>query len=321
MMAIVQTKYGSSAVLQPREVDVPDVGDDGVLMRVRAASVNPFDWHFMRGHPYFIRPLVGLRRPALRIRGVDAAGQVEAVGRNVTRFRPGDEVFGTCDGAFAEYVCEKERDFAPKPAGITFEQAAAVTAAGVTALQALRDAGQIRAGQQVLINGASGGVGTFAVQIAKAMGAEVTGVCSARNVDLVRSLGADRVVDYTRADFSRAGQRYDLILDIVGRRPFRAFRRVLRPTGTLVLVGGGHGRWIGPLTRPLKARVASRFMRQRLVRQRTHIRQEDLLALKDLIEAGKVTPVVDRTYPLSEVPAAIRYLEAGHARGKVVITI
>jgi NADPH:quinone reductase-like Zn-dependent oxidoreductase len=320
MQAITQNRYGSPAVLQVREVAVPVVDDDGVLVRVRAASVNPFDWHFMRGQPYFVRLLVGLRSPAMRIRGQDVAGTVEAVGGNVTQLHPGDEVFGACDGAFAEYVCGDERDFAPKPTSLTFEQAAAVPMAAVTALQALRDTGQLRPGQQVLINGASGGVGTFAVQIAKASDAEVTGVCSTRNLDLVRSLGADQVIDYTRADFSRAEQRFDLILDIVGRRPFRDFLRILRPTGTFVLVSGGRGRWIGPLVRVFKARVVSRFVRQRLVKSTTHIRREDLLALKDLMDAGKVVPVIDRTYPLSEVPEAIRYLEAGHARGKVVIT-
>lgn len=219
MKAVVQHRSGSPAVLQMREVDAPVVDDNGVLVRVHAASVNPFDSHFMRGHPYFARLLVGRRRPTRAIRGADVAGQVEAVGRNVTQFHPGDAVFGDCAGAFAEYVCGEEGDFAPKPAGITFEQAAAVPMAGVTALQALRNTQDIRLGQQIMINGASGGVGTFAVQIAKAWGAEVTGVCSTRNVDLVRSLGADHVIDYTRAKFSRAQQRYDLILDIVGTRP------------------------------------------------------------------------------------------------------
>jgi NADPH:quinone reductase-like Zn-dependent oxidoreductase len=249
------------------------------------------------------------------------AGVVEVVGRNVTQFQPGDAVFGHRRAAFAEYVCGAEANFAPLPANLTFEQAAAIPVAGYTALQGLRDKGQLQPGQRVLINGASGGVGTFAIQIAKALGAEVTGVCSARNVDLVQSLGADHVIDYAQQDFTRAGQKYDLIFDAVGNRAIRSLKRILRPTGALVCVGAPKGRWIGPLRPLLKAAVMARFTHQRLVPFIAHHSKEDLLTLKELIEAGQVKPVIDRTYPLSEVPEAIRYLEAGHARGKVVITV
>ncbi len=322
MKAIVGTEYGSPDGLQLQDLDKPAVDGDGVLVRVRAASVNPLDWHVMRGLPYLVRLTEGLRRPKRSVRGVDVAGHVEAVGENVTEFQPGDEVFGAKGGAFAEYVCAGEKNFlVPKPVGLTFEQAAAVPVAGTTALQALRDKGQIQSGQRVLINGAAGGVGTFAVQIAKAFGADVTGVCSTRNVDLVRSIGADQVIDYTREDFIRSGQRYDLILDAVGNRSLSDFRRALTPKGTLVLVGGGDGRWLGPLALPLRALVLSRFVGQRMLLLLAKNNKEDLVVLKELIEAGKVTPVIDRTYPLSETPEAVRYLEAGHARGKVVITV
>ena len=296
--------------------------DDGVLVRVCAASLNPYDWHFMRGLPYIARPMLGLRKPKKSIPGADVAGQVEAVGKNVTQFRPGDEVFGAGrSGSLADYACGGENELAPKPASLSFEQAAALPMAGCTALQALRDRGQLQPGQSVLINGAAGGVGTFAVQIAKALGADVTGVCSTPNVDLVRSLGADQVVDYTREDFSRSGRRYDLVLDLVANRSLSDLRRTLAPEGTLVLSGGGGGRLLGPVALIFRASVRSRFVSQRLLSFMAQLRREDLVALTDLIEAGKVAPVIDRTYTLSEAPEAIRYLETGHARGKIVVTV
>jgi NADPH:quinone reductase-like Zn-dependent oxidoreductase len=297
------------------------VGDDGVLVRVRAASVNALDWHWVRGLPYFMRLMAGLRKPKRSVPGVDLAGHVEAVGRSVTQFKPGDEVIGNRNGAFAEYVRGRERNFVPKPARITFEQAAAVPAAGLTALEALRDAGRMRSGQRVLINGASGGVGTFAVQIAKAFGADVTAVCSTRSVDMVRSLGADRVIDRTKEDFTRGAQRYDLMLDVAADRSLSDCRRVLARNGTVVLVGAPDGRWLAPLTRLLKALVLSRFVSQRLVPFLTKGSKDDLVVLKELIEAGKVTPVIDRTYPLRETAQAIRYVEERHAQGKIVITV
>jgi len=322
MKAIVYDKYGSPDVLELKEIDKPAVGDDQVLIRVRAASVNPLDWHFMRGRPFFLRIKAGLRKPKVIRLGVDAAGTVESTGGNVRRFKPGDEVFGGCTGAFAEYACASEKALAPKPANLTFEQAAAVPIAALSALQGLRDKGRIQAGQKVLINGAAGGVGTFAVQIAKAFGAEVTGVCSTRNVDMVRSIGADRVIDYTQEDFTRNGQRYDLILDSVGNHSLSAFRRALTAKGTLVMVGGpDKGRWIGPMAGMLKVVVLSRFVSQKLLPFLAKRSHEDLVFLKDLLETGKVTPVIDRRHPLSDVPEAIRYLEEGHARGKVVITV
>jgi NADPH:quinone reductase-like Zn-dependent oxidoreductase len=288
---------------------------------VQAASVNPLDWHYMRGLPYVVRTSAGIRRPKRTVLGVDVAGVVEAVGPNVTQFRPGDEVFGARGGAFAEYVLGTEKNFVSKPAALTFEHAAAIPIAGCTAIQALRNKGELQAGHAVLVNGAAGGVGTFAVQIAKALGAEVTGVCSTRNVDLVRSIGADAVVDYTTEDVSRSGRRYDLIVEAVGNRSLSDWRRVLTPTGTLVLVGGGKGRWVGPMVMPAKAVLLSRFVRQRLVTLLAQLDNDDLRTIADLIGARKVTPVIDRTYPLSEAPEAIRYLEAGHAQGKVVITV
>ena len=322
MKAIVNNEYGSPDGLELQEIDKPVVEGDDVLVRVRASSVNPFDWHAMRGLPYLVRLTEGLRRPSRRVPGVDVAGQVEAVGGNVTEFRPGDEVFGVKGGAFAEYICAGKNNFlVPKPAGLTFEQAAAVPVAGTTALQALRDKGGIEPGQRVLINGAAGGVGTFAVQIAKAFGADVTAVCSTSKLDLVRSLGADQVVDYTQQDFTGSGQRYDLILDAVGNRSLSDLRRALNPKGTLVIVGGGGGNWLGPLALPFRALLVSRFVGQRLLLLLAKNSKEDLLALKELIEAGKVTPVIGRTYQLSEAPEAIRYLEAGHAEGKTVIAV
>jgi len=327
MKAIVYHKYGSADVLQLQEIDKPVVNDDDVLVRVSAASVNPYDWHFMTGRPYIARMLFGLLKPKVNGLGADLAGQVEAVGRNVTQFRPGDEVFGEVDaevpfGAFAEYVCVPEDSVVLKPANLTFEQAAAVPMAALTALQGLRDAGRIQPGQKVLINGASGGVGPFAVQIAKSFGAEVTGVCSSRNVDMVRSIGADHVIDYTREDFTRGGQRYDLMLDNVGNRSLSECRRVLNPKGVYVAsFGHPEKRWLGPFARLISMFVLSPFVSQKMVSLSAKRTKEVLLDLKELIEAGKLTPVIDRTYPLSEVAEAIQYLAEGHARGKVVITV
>ncbi|MDQ4026905.1 MAG: NAD(P)-dependent alcohol dehydrogenase [Actinomycetota bacterium] len=322
MKAIVQDTYGTPDILDLREIDKPVVGDDDVLLRVHAASAFIGDWHIMMGLPYLIRMVSGLRRPKAPVRGQDVAGRVEAVGRDVTQFQPGDEVFGTCDGSFAEYATARKDKLAPKPANLTFEQAATVPIAGSTALQGLRNAGKVQPGQKVLIIGAAGGVGSFAVQIAKAFGAHVTGVCSTTKVDLVRSIGADDVIDYTRDDFAETGQLYDLILDIAGRRSLSHLRRALDPRGTLVIVGGeGGGRWFGGLDRQLRAHMLSPFVKQKLGTFVSKENSEDLLVLKELIEAGKVTPVIDKTYMLSEVPQAIRYVEEGHAQGKVVITV
>lgn len=323
MKAITYTEYGAPDVLQLTEVATPTPRDDEVLMAVRAASVNPLDWHYMRGTPYIVRLVAGLRRPKRPRLGVDVAGQVEAVGGSVTHFRPGDEVFGAGRGAFSEYVCASESALVLKPANVTFEQAAAVPVAALSALQSLRDKGQIQQGQKVLINGAAGGVGTFAVQIAKVFGANVTGVCSTRNVAMVRSIGADQVIDYTREDFTRTGQGYDLILDIIGNHSFSDLRRALTSAGRVVLVGGRDtGRWLGGLTGVLRAVVLSRFASQKVLPFLASLKTEnDLKVLRDLLGDGKVTPVIDRRYRLSEVPEAIRYLEEGHARGKVVITM
>src|SRR5437870_10110304 len=308
------------------EVEKPVPNDDQILVKVRAASVNPYDWHFVEGTPKIMRMMgVGLRKPKDTRLGVDFAGTVEAVGKNVTQFKPGDDVFGGKGGAFAEYVCRRaEGAVALKPASITFEQAASVNIAGITALQALRDKGKVQAGQKVLINGASGGVGTFAVQIAKSFGADVTGVCSTKNVDLVRSLGADHVIDYTKEDFANGEQRYDVILDNVGNQPLLRFRRALIPKGKYVMIGGGGPNdqgLIGPLFRPIKAMLLSPFVNQEMGMFIADTNQKDLAILADLMQSGKVKPVIDRTYKLSEVPAAIAYLEQGHARGKVVITV
>ncbi len=324
MKAIVYHEYGSADVLRLDQVEKLLPNDNQVLIGVRAAAVNPLDWHYMRGTPYLMRMGSGLRKPNDTRVCVDVAGQVEAVGRDVTKFKPGDEVFGVAGGACAEYARGSEKRIALKPANLTFEQAAAVPVAAITALQGLRDKGKIQPGQKVLINGASGGVGTFAVQIAKSFGADVTGVCSTRNVEMLRSLGADHVIDYTKEDFTQGEERYDLILDNVGTQPLSGFRRVLKPDGTLVMIGGGgpnEGRWIGPLARPVKAFLLSPFVSQNMVMFIAEVNPDDLNFLKGLMEAGKVTPVIDRTYPLSEAPEAIRYLEEGHARGKVVITL
>jgi NADPH:quinone reductase-like Zn-dependent oxidoreductase len=323
MKAITYHRYGSPDVLEFQEIDTPVVKDDDVLIRVRAVAANPRDWHFMRGLPYVIRPQFGLRRPRNPLLGSDVAGQVEAVGTNVTRFRPGDEVYAdVVTGGFAEYTSVPEDVVAPKPANLTFEQAAAVPLAALTALQGLRDRGRTQPGQKVLIIGAGGGVGTFAVQIAKWLGAEVASVCSTGKVDLVRSLGSDHVIDYTREDFVQSGQRYDLVLQLAGTRSPSDCRRALTPTGTLLLSSGeSSGRWVGPIGRIVKAVLLSPFVRQRLVPFEAKRSVEDLRLMKELIEAGTVTPVIDRTFSLSDVPAAMRHLEAGHARGKIVITV
>ncbi len=326
MRAIAQDRYGAPDALELRDVERPVVGGDDVLVRVHAASANPYDLHYIRGLPYIVRGVgsragFGLRGPRRSTRGRDLAGQVEAVGRNVTRFHPGDEVYGVGLGTFAGYALASESGLAPKPANLTFVQAAAMPVAAVTALRAIRDHGRIQRGQTVLVNGAAGGVGTFAVQIAKAFGADVTGVCSTRNVEMVRSIGADHVVDYTAADFTRASKRYDLILDLVGNRSVSDCRRALEPTGTLLLSHGGRSNWVGPAGPILRALVISRFVSQKMRAFTARVTSDDLVALKGLVEDGKVTPVIDRTYPLSESPDALRYLEAGHARGKVVITV
>jgi NADPH:quinone reductase-like Zn-dependent oxidoreductase len=321
--AIIQDRYGSPEVLQLKEIDKPAIGDEEILLQVRAAGIDQGVWHLMAGLPYLIRIAgFGLRAPKNPVRGLDVAGRVEAVGEKVTEFRPGDEVFGTCNGSFAEYACARADRLAPKPANLTFEQAAALPISGYAALQAVRDQGKVRPGQRVLIIGAGGGVGTFALQLAKAFGAEVTGVASTTKTELVRSIGADHVIDYTREDFADGRNRYDVILDIAGNRSLSHLRRALAPEGTLVIVGGeGGGKWLGGIDRQLRAHVLSPFVRQKLGTWISKERKEDLDALRELLEAGKVTPVVDRTFPLSEVPEAIRYLREGRARGKVVITV
>jgi len=322
MKAIVYRCYGSTDVLEFEDVEKPAPADDEVLVKVVAASVNPLDWHFMRGTPYLLRLMSGLGAPDYTGLGVDFAGTVEAVGSNVKRFKPGDEVFGGGNGAFAEYLTVGEDGpLAMKPANLSFGQAASVPIAALTALQALRDTGKLEPGQKVLINGASGGVGTFAVQIAKSFGAEVTGVCSTRNVEMVRSIGADHVFDYTKEDYTESGQRYDLIIDMVGNHSLSANRRVLTPEGIFVIVGGGKGNWLGPMMNPIKALLMSPFVDQEFVMILAQLHQDDLAILGDLMQAGKVTPVIDRRYPLSEVPAALRYSEEGHAQGKIIIDL
>ncbi|WP_369174566.1 NAD(P)-dependent alcohol dehydrogenase [Streptomyces sp. R28] len=324
MKAVVQDRYGSADTLEFRDFDTPVPAADEVLVRVHAASVNAYDWHLMHGDPKIARLVLGVTRPKARVRGRDFAGRVEAVGSGVMGLKPGDDVFGEADGAFAEYVCAKDSMVGPKPANLTFEQAAAIPLAGNTALIGLRDVGRVQPGQTVLVNGASGGVGTFAVQLAKAYGAEVTAVCSTRNVDLVRSLGADHVIDYTREDFTRGGRRYDVVLDLVGNHSLAGFRRALTPTGTLVLSGGGvyeGGSVVGPMGLFFKRRVAAPFARQRLLELPARQSRANLAALRELAESGKIAPVVERTYPLSEAAEAIRYVEVEHARAKVVVTV
>ena len=324
MQAIVQDKYGSSSVLELRSIDKPGIGVDDVLVRVRAAGVHIGDLHVMTGQPYLMRIVgFGLRAPKARVRGMDVAGTVEAIGSNVTQFQPGDEVYGTCNGAFAEYASARADTLAPKPSNLTFEQAAAVPHGAITALQGLRDTGEIKPDQKVLIIGASGDVGMFAVQIAKSFGAQVTGVCSTTNVDMVRAIGADHVIDYKKEDFTRSGKQYDLILDTGGNRSLSQVRRALTPTGTLVLVGGeGGDRWIGGGTwRSVRALVLSRFVSQRLRALLATPNTSDLVVLKQLIEAARMMPIINRTYSLSDTADGIRQLEEGRARGKVVITV
>ncbi|MGW1885557.1 NAD(P)-dependent alcohol dehydrogenase [Streptomyces sp. NPDC001970] len=323
MKAIVHDTYGSIDVLELRDIEKPSPGEGDVLVRVRAAGVDAGVWHLMTGLPYLLRLVgYGLRAPKVRVRGREVAGRVEAVGAGVTRFRPGDEVFGFCEGSFAEYASAPEDRFVPKPANLTLEQAAAVPISAVTALQALRDAGQVRAGQKVLVIGAAGGVGTFAVQLAKAFGAHVTGVCSTTKTGLVRSIGADDVIDYTREDPTDGTRHYDLVVDTAGNRPLSRLRRALTPRGTLVIVGSeGGGRWFGGTDRVLRALMLSPFVRHRLRGLVSVERQEDLRTLRELVEAGKVAPVIGATYSLDEVPQAIRRLQEGNARGKVVITV
>src|SRR5947199_3054382 len=325
MKAIVYCDYGV-ANLKLEDIEKPVPNDDQILVKVRAASVNPYDWHFIEGTPKFMRAMIGgLRKPKdIRI-GVDFAGTVETVGKNVTQYKPGDEVFGGSTSAFAQYLCRRATgSVAPKPAGLTFEQAASINIAGITALQGVRDKGKVQPGQKVLINGASGGVGTFAVQIAKSFGAEITGVCSTRNVELVQSLGADHVIDYTKEDFTRGTERYDVILDNVPNHSLSECRRILTPNGKYVMIGGGgpnDSRWVGPFGRVIKTMVLSPFTSQKMGMMMPYANGKKLTILADLMQSGKVKPVIDRTYKLSEVPAAIAYVEQGHARGKVVITV
>jgi NADPH:quinone reductase-like Zn-dependent oxidoreductase len=326
MKAAIYTRYGPPDVVEIKDVEKPTPKGNEVLIKVCAAALNPYDWHFMRGLPYLVRVFAGLRKPKVTRLGFDVAGAVESVGRNVTRFKPGDKVFGACSGAtagaFAEYACASESALAVKPDNVTFEQAACAPMATLTALQGLRDKGQIRPGQKVLINGAAGGVGSFAVQIAKSFGADVTGVCSTKNVDMVRSIGAGQVIDYTQQDFTKSGQRYDLIFDAVGNHSLSACKRALNPQGILVMAGGKADRWmIGPLARALQAGVLSRLGSQKLVGLFAKSSKQDLAIMHDLMASGKVTPVIDRRYGLGETPDAIRYLEQGHARGKVVIAL
>jgi len=322
MRAVVQRRYGPPDVLEQADVAAPVPGDGDVLVRVRAASVHPGDYYLLTGVPYVMRLVFALRRPRDAIRGRDLAGVVEAIGSGVTDFKPGDEVFGwSTTGTLAEYVCAPADHLVRKPANLTMAQAAAVPQSAFAALQALRDVADVRPGQSVLVTGASGGVGTFAVQIAKALGAEVTGVCSTPNADLVRSLGAGRVIDYTRTDFTRTGQHYDVILDNVEARSLSAARRALAPSGTIIPNSGRGGRWLGPLRRIVTARLLSLLTRQTLRPFFSLEKRQDLLTLTELIEARQVTPVVDRTYPLSQAADALRHLGAGHTRGKVVVTL
>lgn len=322
MKAVVRERFGSPDVLQIREIEMPEVADDGVLIRVHASSVNPADWYAMAGRPYIGRMAMGLRKPKSSRMGTDFAGRVEAVGTAVTQFRPGDEVFGMKTGALAEYITVAEDKLAPKPASLTFEEAAAVPVAAITALQALRDKGRVRPEQKVLINGASGGVGTFAVQLAKVFDAEVTGVCSTRNVEMVRSLGADHVFDYTREDFIADGGRYDQMIDNVCSRSFSEYRRILTSEATVVIVGGPkRNRLLGPLSRMVKSRLAAIGKSQTVLFFLAKLKKDDMMLLHDLLETGKVTPVIDRRYELSDVADAFRYLGEGHARAKLVIAV
>jgi NADPH:quinone reductase-like Zn-dependent oxidoreductase len=321
MKAVTKNEYGSPEVLHLVEVAMPDVGPDDVLVRVCAASINPFEWHLMRGLPYLVRIGGGFRRPKRHNLGVDVAGVVSAVGANVKKFEAGDEVFGGRSGALAEYVLGQEKHFALKPSRLTFEQAAAITMAGTTALIGLRDSGHLVTGQRVLVNGAGGGVGSFSVQIAKAMGATVTGVCSRGKLEMVRSLGADSVIDYASQDFTKLGIRYDLIVDTVGNRSLSDFRRALTPKGTLVMIGGGGGRLLGPLGQLLRGMLLTRFVSQRLVPCFAKLSPERLAELAALVDSGQVTPYVGRTFPLEQIREAMTYFEEGHVLGKTVLVI
>ncbi|MGH8127248.1 MAG: NAD(P)-dependent alcohol dehydrogenase [Gammaproteobacteria bacterium] len=322
MKAIVYRSYGPPEVLRLEDIEKPIAADNEVVVKVHAAGVNPLDWHYMRGTPYIMRFGVGMSQPTSPRFGVDFAGSIEAVGKNVKLFKPGDAVFGGSKGAFAEYVSVREDGpLFLKPTSLSFEQAASVPIAAITALQAMRDKGRIQARQKVLINGASGGVGTFAVQIAKSYGAEVTGVCSTRNVELVRSIGADHVIDYTQENYTRGVARYDLIVDMVGNHSLLNNRRVLSSDGNFVIIGGSKGKWLGPMAGPIKALFLAPFVSQTIGMMLAKLNPQDLNVLRDLLQTRKVTPVIDRTYKLSEVSDAIRYLEEGHARGKVVISM
>jgi len=322
MKAIVYRCYGSTDVLRLENIEKPKPSDDEVLVKIHAASVNPLDWHYMRGTPYLVRLGSGIGAPTNTSLGVDFSGTIEAIGESVTLFKPGDEVFGGRTGAFAEYVTVREGGaLALKPANISFEQAASVQVAAITALQALRDNADVQPGQKVLINGASGGVGTFAVQIAKSYGAEVTGVCSTRNLEMVQSLGADHVIDYTQDDYTESGQSFDIIVDMVGNHSLLTNRTVMAPDGKFVIVGGATGNWIGALIAPIKALFLSPFVGQEFGMMLAQPNHDDLVVLADLMQAGKLTPVIDRRYKLSEVPAALEYSEEGHARGKIIISL
>jgi NADPH:quinone reductase-like Zn-dependent oxidoreductase len=319
--AIAYNCYGDTSVLQLVTLPKPEPAEGEILVRIHAAGVNPLDYHYMRGSPYVMRLSSGLGAPDATRLGVDFAGTVEAVGTGVTRFQPGDEIFGGWTGAFAEYLTmPADRAIAPKPDNVSFEEAATVPIAAVTALQALRDHGQVQPGQRVLINGASGGVGTFAVQIAKSMGAEVTGVCSTRNVEMVRSIGADHVIDYKQDDYTQLDARYDVIVDMVGNHSPGTNRKMLEPGGTLVLVGGPKGEWIAPLINPVKAAVLSPFVDEKIITMLARMTPEDMVYLSELMAAGKMRPILDREFSLSEVPDAIRYSESQRARGKIVVT-
>lgn len=321
MKAVTYSKYGSATVLQVSDIEVPVPNDNEVLIKVWAAGVNPLDWHFIRGTPYPLRLMTGLRKPKITRLGVDVAGCIEAVGKDVTRFKVGDEVFGSCRGAFAEYACASESTLVEKPDNVPFEQAASVSIAALTALQALRQ-GRIQQGKSVLINGAAGGVGTFAVQVSKSFGADVTGVCSTRNVDMIRSIGADHVFDYTRQNFIKNTRRYDLILDTVGNHSLLEYNRILNRGGIYVGVGGPSDLWmIGPIVHVIKAGLISAFGSKKFVGLLAKINKDDLAITQELLRSGKVTPVIDRCYKLTEIHEAITYLEEGHARGKVVITL
>jgi len=321
MKAIVQDRYGSSRVLALRDLEMPAIGDDGVLVQVRASSVNAMDWLLIRGRPYLARLMTGVRAPKRAVPGSDVAGVVAAIGTGVTELRPGDEVFGARAGAFAEYVAGRERNFVVKPANLSFEQAAAIPIAAITALQALRDKGQVQAGQRVLILGAGGGVGTFAVQLAKAYGAEVTAATRTSNLDMVRSIGADEVIDYTRENATRSGRQYDLILDVGGYESIRDLSRTVAPGGTVVLVGAGNANSLAIVLQLLAVALRSRLRGQRMQSLLASVTRADLLVLGELAAAGKIAPVIDRTYPLREAAEAVRYVETGQVRGKVVITV